>query len=130
MMEYKSQPVAGSSQPLDKCRWEETLADGRPEHTGPSWLNQGAKVIVSRLRMPGFEGRRMDWRSRLGRIAETQVAKLDFDSMVEKVVPVDRRIPEAVHTWSQPCHLPCGQWLVRLVLKPRAWDCVSKHVQK
>jgi len=130
MMVCKSQPAAGSSQPLGKCRWEETLADGRPEHTGSSWLSQGAKVIVSRRRMPGFGGRRMDWRSKLGHIAETQVAKLDFDSMAEKVVPVDRRILEAVHTWSQPCRLPCGQWLVRLVLKPRAWIRVSKDVQK
>ena len=129
-MECKSQLAAGSFQQLGKCRWEETLVDGRPEHTGSSWLNQGAKVIVSQRHMPGFGGRCKDWRSKLGHIAETQVAKLDFDSMVEKVVPVGRRIPEAVHTWSQPCHLPFEQWLVRLVLKPRAWIRVSRDVQK
>jgi hypothetical protein len=38
--------------------------------------------------------------------------------MDEKVVPVGRHIPEVVHTWSRPCHLPFEQWSVRLVLNP------------
>jgi hypothetical protein len=62
----------------------------------------------------------------LGRIVEKQVAKLDFDSTDEKVAPVDRHIPEVVHTWSQPCHLPFERWSVRLVLKPEVWVRVSK----
>lgn len=130
MMECKSQLAAGSSLPLGRCQWEETLADGRPEHTALSWLNQGAKVVVSRLRRHGVGGRRMDWRSRRGRIVATQVAKPDSGSTDEKVMPVDRHILGVVHTWSQPCHLPFEQWSVRLVLKPVVWVRVSKHVRK
>ena len=129
MMECKSQPAAGSSQPLGRCQWEETLADDRSEHIAMSWLIQGAKVVVSQLRMHGFGGLRMDWRSRLGRIVETQVAKLDSYSTDEKVMPVDRHIPEVVHTWSQPCHLPFEQWSVQLVLKLVVWVRVSEDVQ-
>lgn len=117
-MECKSQPAAGSSQPLGKRRWVEMLVEDRPEHTASSWSNRGAKAAVSRLRMPEVEGRRKNQRSRLDRIVEKQVAKLDSGSMDEKAVPVDRCIPEVVHTWSQPCRLPFEQWSVRLVLKP------------
>jgi hypothetical protein len=78
MMGCKSQPAAGSSRPLDNFRWVEMFAGGRPENTASSWLNRGAKVVVSRLRMPGIGDRRMNWRSRLGRIVETQVARPGF----------------------------------------------------